>query len=156
MSDNLPNVEEFAELLCSLLGDDIQVKPGDGIDPTAAAVKAFYVDSDGVPAKCIACDVEFANAVGAALTKIPPPTVEAANKANEVPDNIYENFYEVLNICVNAFPSNSTKHVVLGNVVTPGREAGATDIKPEGSPVTFAVDIPRYGVGTVALTQLSS
>ena len=151
----LPTESAVAELLTSLIGDDVIVKKSeDKIDADSADVKAYYVNGEGHPEKMVYCDLTFANGIGAALTRIPAREVEQAVTAKNVPDHIYENLYEVFNICVNIFPGDAAGHIVLGNVETPNKECEAVDAKP-GEAITFTVDVPRYGIGSVAVADLS-
>lgn len=153
----LPDEENVAKLLTSLLGEDVTVKLTEETQLLdLSSVKAFYVNDQGHPQKLLVCDLPFANSIGAALTRIPLATVEEANAALEVPQNIYENLYEVLNICVNVFPAKSNSHIVLGDVITPGQDADGADTNAIANMVTFEVDIPRYGVGLLGLAELTA
>lgn len=148
---NLPALKEVEDLLASLLGDDILVKPcEDAVTADGKVVRALYVNDQGSREKLVCCDLPFANGVGAALTRIPPREVQQACSAGEVPGNIYENLYEVLNICVNMFPADS--HVVLGDVYKPGQNEDEIKV---GESVTYEVDIPRYGLGKIGLAVLA-
>ena len=157
MNDNpLPDAQHVATLLTSLLGDKVTAKARkEALDLESAGVKASYIDGNGAPKKILFCDLPFANGMGAALTRIPSGAVTDANKAGEVPENIYENLYEVLNICVNLFPTDPETHVVLGEVYKPERNSEELLDNSMESVVSFDVEVPRYGAGVLCLADLA-
>ena len=46
---------------------------------------------------------------------------DCSSMACEVPDNIFENLHEVLNICINQLHTSASSRLVLGEIATPGR-----------------------------------
>ena len=157
MSKALPSLEQVESLLAGLLGDVGVSQVETAVPADAEHIVAIYTGDDGQPAGVITTDLPFANGAGAALTMIPPGTVEQANKANEVPENIYENLQEVFNICVNLFTSQGDAHLVLKQVGTPSQPAPEeVSVENVAASSTFAIDIPRYGKGTLTLATLSA
>ena len=154
-SQDLPNEESVSELLTSLMGDEVLVKQcSQSLNSDAAHVIATYVDADGVADKVIACDMAFANRIGAALTRIPPGSANDSIKSETVPDNIFENLQEVLNICTNIFPQATVHHVTLGEVTKPEDKSALPDPETTES-IVFEIDVPRYGTGVVAIYDVA-
>ena len=92
------------------------------IEITEPCVFASYRDAAGELQYGVVVELSLANALGAALTMIPPGGAEDATTAGEVPENIGENLYEVLNIVSAVFADFHEHRVVLDKVATPGIE----------------------------------
>lgn len=117
-----PGGEEWVELLDSLVEPEVSVDGGRPVPlsmeiPTAAAV---FVKDDGAPRFICICDLAFTVYVGACLAEIPSDTANRHVSDSEIPDNIMDNFREVLNISASLFNKPDWPHVSLGAVhVTP-------------------------------------
>lgn len=149
----LPSLEEVHGLFVMLFGDNTVCKPGKVPMPSdTAAVIASYRDNTGALKRVLACDLSFANSAGAALSMIPMGIVNDATKAGNVPDNIFANLQEVMNIAVNLFADSFGERLELSIV------ARTKDVAPEirdamkaGQKTTFDISIPRYSAGRVSL-----
>ncbi|MCA9152711.1 MAG: hypothetical protein KDA92_25580 [Planctomycetales bacterium] len=153
-SHSLPTPEQVNKIVIGLFGDDALVKKATGPIDTNNVVVAKYADSDHGLHRLVVCDLAFANNAGAALTMISPGVVADAIKAKEVPENIFDNFREVLNIFVNLFSDTARGRLVLDGVDAPtatADEATATALKAPVERADFEVTVPRYGSGRLTL-----
>jgi hypothetical protein len=151
----LPSAEQITKIVVGLFGEDAIVRtaksPCDLNDPI---VVAKYTNDESELQRLVVCDVAFANNAGAALTMISPGVVADAIKAKEIPDNICDNFREVMNIFVNAFPETSRGRLVLNGINLPAETKDEPTTKAIAAPVErvdFEVTVPRYGAGRLTL-----
>ncbi|MCA9038312.1 MAG: hypothetical protein KDA91_24470 [Planctomycetaceae bacterium] len=151
----LPNAQHVNRIVVGLFGDEAiaraNPKPVE-FGPNTVVVK--YADDNSQVQRLVVCDVAFANNAGAALTMISPGVVADAIKANDVPDNILDNFREVMNIFVNIFQDTGHGHLVLGGIDLPTKEKDESTAKALAEPVgraDFEVVVPRYGTGRITL-----
>ena len=77
---------------------------------------AEYVRSPDETAAYVTCDFAFAVAGGAALTLIPPRTAAEMISQGQIPDAVFDNCKEVLNVCVSFFSDTTNERLRLGNV----------------------------------------
>ena len=149
----LPSLEEVNGLFAMLFGENTVCKPGKTPLPAdAAAIIATYRDNAGAVKRLLACDLPFANSAGAALSMIPVGVVNDATKAGNVPENIFANLQEVMNIAVNLFADSFGERLELA-VVARGKDLSPEirDAMKAGQKTTFDVSIPRYTAGRVSL-----
>lgn len=151
----LPNSDQVSKIVVCLFGDDALVKQSSTPIPlTDKNVIAKYVDDDSNISRLVLCDLPFANNAGAALTMISPGVVADAIKDKELPDNILDNFREVMNIFVNLFAETTSQHLVLNDISVVSNDADEPTTKALNEPVEridFEVNVPRYGNGRIAL-----
>jgi hypothetical protein len=84
---------------------------------------------------------------------IPADMANEMISGNDLTEAIVGNFHEVMNICSKLLMSDSSAHLRLENVLSPGQSAEAIAALGDSvHTVGFGVDIPRYGKG--ALTFL--
>ena len=151
----LPTADQVNKIVVSLFGEDTLVKKAAApIDTKGSLVVAKYADSESSVHRLVVCDVAFANNAGAALTMMSPGIVADAIKAKEVPENIFDNFREVMNIFVNLFSDTARGRLVLNAVDAPSTttdEATATALKTPVERADFEITVPRYGTGRLTL-----
>ena len=151
----LPTEDQVNKIVVSLFGEDTLVKKAAApIDTKGSLVVAKYADSESSVHRLVVCDVAFANNAGAALTMMSPGIVADAIKAKEVPENIFDNFREVMNIFVNLFSDTARGRLVLNAVDAPSTttdEATATALKTPVERADFEITVPRYGTGRLTL-----
>lgn len=153
----LPNVKSVKDLFDGLLGDGTSVKtvaaPPRRTEPL---VVADYQDDAGVVQSRLICDLNLANAAGAALSMIPAVVAHEAVKKQEIPEAILVNLHEVLNICVNVFARETQQHLKLARVaiLQPGQPDFPTTLCAKVA--AFDVQIPRYGQGALIAESLST
>ena len=122
MTTTQVTTEQFTSVLDGLYGCETtssQVETPVAIDESQ--VVATYNDSEGQFRFAITCDLKLANSIGAALTMIPPGAAEDASAAGEVPQNIGDNLYEVLNICSAVFAECENNRIVVDQVILPNQ-----------------------------------
>lgn len=157
MSDKqvLPSAEQLNKIVVGLFGEDALVRAASSpCNLTETVVIARYTNDDSELQRLVVCDVAFANNAGAALTMISPGVVADAIKAKEIPDNICDNFREVMNIFVNAFPETTRGRLVLEGINLPTDSKDESTSKAIAAPVErvdFEVTVPRYGAGKLTL-----
>ena len=111
------NPDAVRLLLGSLMGRQIQARPGAPITPssrTPAAV-AEYVNDRGELGGLLFCDLPLAASLGAALSLLPANTVTDAIRANKLPEALAENCREVLNVGARWFNAPTRQHVRFNN-----------------------------------------
>ncbi|MEO1527534.1 MAG: hypothetical protein AAFX06_19065 [Planctomycetota bacterium] len=144
-TDKTIDIGELAEFLTDLYGLDITGKESTATACAAPGALATYVTDEGEVRGHILCDVRAAAVLGAALTQIPKGGVDDAISSGQLPDNLRENIYEVLNISVNVFPH--VKRLVLRDV-----EFDSANITPEDhckDATAIDLSVARYGDCTI-------
>jgi hypothetical protein len=136
---------------------EVSVKEGDPpeLRPEAPVVFSVFRDDDSRVGTTMICDLAFAAYTGAALAMVPGEEGERALKAQKLPDNLYDNFREVINIVGGTlFNSSETPHLVLREVLLSPPNLKA-DLKPiltqPGDWYFFDVAIEDYGEGKMIL-----
>lgn len=158
----IPIPETVANVMSDLLGKEVSVQQGQpvSIKPAAPLTFAFFRDDEGLPATVIICDLALAAFTGAALAMVPPEEGKKALRTNKLPESIYENYREVVNIVGGTlFNSPETPHLALQDVfVTPDRLS--TELKPlMTEPVNglfLDVTIEDYGDGKMTILAVAA
>ena len=149
----LPTLTDSRHLLTMLFGNDtvcgLRKVP---LTPEECAIVAAYTDNEGVIKRLLACDLDFANCAGAALSAIPPVQAKNATKAGKIAENVIENLSEVMNVAVNLFIDSFGARLELASVSL------RADFSPEvlaalssAQRVKFDITIPKYDLGRVDL-----
>ncbi len=148
----IPTIQSISSLLGMIFGAKLDVSDSAPADASAQYVAAFVSDEGQKVAIC-ACDKSFVAYAAAALSMIPADVANEMISGSDLTEAIVGNFYEVMNICSKLLMSDSSAHLRLENVLTPGKSAEAIAALGESvQSIGFGVDIPRYGKG--ALTFL--
>jgi hypothetical protein len=152
----LPIQEVIRDLLQDLFDRGIAIdKTTSGIDDEHLGATVSYRDDDGQVAVVVVLDKAAVAHLGAALVMVPLPAVEDALKGPTLPENFYENFYEVANVMMGLFnkPTGGV-HVVLADRIDAGTDL-PDDVRAgiDGAQKsrTFDVTIVGYGSGRMAL-----
>ena len=122
----LPRLDDVERLLVSLFGREVTAKRL----PQLTAVEepwllADYRDGEGKLRAIAVCDKGLALGIGGALSLIPPAVVKESAGESSLPENLFLNAYEVLNVMTGLFNDHrhGALHVRLGEVVeTPNLE----------------------------------
>ena len=136
------------EFLTTLFGLKTEAVDSETIPADSVYAIALYADDNGDIKACIACDLDCAAKLGAALTQIAIGAVEDAISAGELPDNLKANLSEIFNILVNLFTNQQTERLVLSSFAF-GDEATTHLQKSPRNSSGFDLDIQRYGVGNM-------
>lgn len=144
----IPDTADFVPLLSALIGKDLVVGGGDNAgDP--AAISEFlmaFVDDEERPVMLAGGDAALAYFAGAALALLPKGRAEDAIASNERDDDLYENYFEIMNVLTRAVNDAGGPHVRLvpGSSVDPGAIPAATSGR------TFDVTVDGYGAGALS------
>ena len=156
MTSSLPSLDDVVGLFTMLFGNETSCKPGKApLPPDACAIVSAYHDNTGATRRLLTCDLAFATSAGAALSMIPPTAANDAIKSGQVPDNIFANLHEVMNIAVNLFTDSFGSRLELASVSRFSElssEAKAALTSNERSTVDVA--IPRYAAGRIGLVAV--
>lgn len=154
----LPIQEGVRDLLKDLVGTGVAVDKTtplvfDDEDNIRGVIAEYIDDDDALVALCLA-DHPFACFSGAALSMIPAAAAKESIRRNELPDNLLDNYSEVVNIISRLLNSSRSPHLRLGRVhVIPGDLPEAV-VKAMAMPSMrrdFAATISGYGSGNVSL-----
>jgi hypothetical protein len=153
-SSPLPTRHAVRNTIQDLIGRDVDL--ADGVPPEAKAtnVVAVYVTDQLAVTAIAVCNLECAVRIGGALGLVPKGALDDAIKAREMPKNVEENCYEVLNVLAAVFNLPNAPHVRLYEMHGPGAvlppdvaKLGAT----VGSRMDVALKIAGYGDGLLSI-----
>lgn len=153
MAAALPELIEITHLFTMLFGQDtVCTKRKLPLSKKECVIVAAYRDNCGAIRRVLTCDLTFANTAGAALSAIPSGTANEAIRAGEVPENVFMNLSEVMNIAVNLFTESFGGRLELECV------ARQNELTPETLATLASADrlkidvvIPRYAAGRIDL-----
>jgi hypothetical protein len=152
----LLTTESVANLMSNLFGKKVAARR---TAPLAAedvkkSVVATYVRDDGAAGALAIADIPLVAYAGAALALIPPGYAREVAGSGQLPENIFENFHEILNIGSRWFNSPRTPHVTLKDVMYKpqafAQDVGAI-LRNPGPRLDVEVSIPGYGDGKLTL-----
>jgi hypothetical protein len=152
----LPNTTNLAALLSDLLGKrtDVQKGPPVGTGPKDKVVVGAYLRDDGAVAALLACDLALAAQVGASLALIPPKVAADAIKAGQLPENLGENFGEVLNVAGGALNAAGAPHVAyrgMHQLPPPPPPEVAALLKQPAARLDLTLNVAGYGPGRLSI-----
>ena len=151
-----PKAEAIRQIVADLLGREITITKGAPAvleRDTAAVVSDYFNDEGSIAAVCIT-DLRLSNALGAALTMVPPSSVEAAVAKGQIEDANLENLSEIVNIMARLFNHDDCMHVRWQKVHTlPGEVPEATSALMKAPLVRrdYDVVVEEYGAGSLAI-----
>ncbi len=150
----IPTDDDIAELLEGLLGRSVGCAwtPGTHPLPDSGRV-AVYSDDAERPVAVAVADTPFICRSGGALVMVPTKGVEDAIAADEIPEQLGENFAEVVNIMASLLNSDDTPHVRLTQIhdrhATPSDARASTIVSEPAKRRVFDVNIEDYGRGRI-------
>lgn len=150
-STHLPSLEDTAKFIGELLGAKVTAAECPGLAADSVATFADYSDDDNTTQHFIACDISSAAILGAALTGVPPSVVEETVSDGTLPDNLEENFQEVLNISTNLFPQSNQCRIALDKISQSAAAIERFESSIETPQIHMTIDVPRYGVGVIVI-----
>lgn len=150
----IPTDEQIAEMLTALLGREVSChwSPGTHQLPDAGRV-AVYRDDAEIPVAVAVADVAFICRTGGALVMVPTKGVQENVEQGEIPDQLGDNFGEVVNIMASLLNSDDTPHVRLTTIH--GRDERSDDPRAESILAepsrrrVFDVSVEDYGRGRI-------
>jgi hypothetical protein len=156
----LPTALDVRELFEGLLGREVDASLGSGaVNPTAppGAVVGVYTDDHMALRALVILSLPLAAHGGAAIGLIPVVQAEVAVEDGILPENLYENIAEVLNVAVSLFNRGDAPHVKLYQAFQPG-EALPGDVAKWVLAFVRRLDmelsIAGYGKGTISILAL--
>lgn len=138
--------ERVRIMLACLFGPRTKVRPLPQLPASGDFYFAGYVNSVGEENSFLVCDSNFAVASGAALTLIPPSTAAEIVAKGSLPDSIYDNFKEVLNVCVGFYTETTNDRIRLSRVEHL-RSLDQQSLPETNSEFTCEVSIETYPKG---------
>jgi hypothetical protein len=133
-----------------VVGEGVKAKLIDPQDLGDKQTATFICDDNELVAMC-ACDTNFVVYSGTALSMIPSDVANEMIKDNDVSETVYDNFYEIMNICSKLLMSDTSDHLRLDKSLSPQDSAEPLSALEGGSSVTsFMVEIPGYGEGELS------
>lgn len=157
-STPLPIQEAVRDLLRDLVGTGAAVDKTTPLvfdeEDNVRGVIAEYIDDDDVLMALCLADHPFVCYCGAALSMIPAAAAKESVRRNELPENLLDNYSEVVNIMARLLNSPTTAHLRLGRVhVVPGElpEEVSKAMAAPSMRRDFAATITGYGSGNVSL-----
>jgi hypothetical protein len=115
----LPTLDNIENLLQALFGREVTLKrmpPGQAVKKPYLIGK--YLDAQDQLRAVVVVDRPIAFGFGGALSMIPIPVVKEALNEESLPENLYDNAYEVLNVMASLFNDHrqGALHVKLREV----------------------------------------
>jgi hypothetical protein len=155
----VPHPKQIRDLFLGVTGKDVEVGPVNPVVPGRdLAVVAVYVTDRLATGAAVACDLELAAYAGAALGLVPLPRAEEAISSGTLPEDLTENFAEVVNIMASVFNDNpETPHLKLYKVHGVGEKL-PTDVAASLGYVVrrldLRVDVQGYGAGRLSSVSI--
>jgi hypothetical protein len=151
----LPIQEAIRDLIGDLLGKAVGVdKSGAPLAEGEVAAVVAYRDDEGVLMAALQADRDLVALLGGTLVMMPAPGVAELMKAEQVPENIYENFYEVTNIMTSLINRPNYPHLrqaerLDGPAKATGDIRGILDSPAKKR--SFVVTVVGFGAGRMTL-----
>ena len=147
-----PTVEDVEEFVECLFDEGTTVKEtSSDLTPSEPIVYAPYLNASGAIDSYLICDIHFANSSGAALSMIHPSSAADAAKEGIVPENVFENVKEVLNIATGLVGTKSNERLTLGEIQIVKETSG---VELSDSQIAWEIEIPRYAQGKLILGKI--
>jgi hypothetical protein len=153
-----PSSSEIVELLESLIGFKPSMSEEGEMDisrENLTALASFVLDDGSVKILWV-CDYRSVVYIGSALAAVPPETAQDNVESKEIPDNVMENFREVLNIGASLFNDPELPHISLDDVILSNDEIPeeiAILVSNPSSRIDFTLQYPDYGEGSMAILE---
>ena len=152
---SMPGAQQVRTLLDGLLDKATTVErhPTPVLPGRDVHVVGAYADDEGTVRAVVLCDQTLGTVLGAALALVPPPRVQEALQAGQVPTDLADNTREVLNVGASMF-NNAEAHLkLMGTWVAPEPVADpvVSFLRDPGQRADLSVEIPGYGTGTLAV-----
>ncbi len=153
----IPMPETVASVLSDLLGKEVTVNLGKpfALRPGSPIIFSLFRDDTERAATVMTCDLLLAAFTAAALALLPSGVEQEVMRIRKLPDDLFENFREVVNIVGGTlFNSPTTPHLVLADVLTSPASL-PMELKPlltnPANWLFIDLKIEDYGDGKMAL-----
>jgi hypothetical protein len=150
----LPNRQVVREVVEGMIGRNVNFSDGRPVPGGRDAVTAVYVN-DALRVMAVAVvDLPGAARLGGALGLVPKGGVDDAIDEKDLPENLRDNCYEILNVLASVFNVPEAPHVRLYEMHGPG-DIPPTDVQSLsamlGSREDVQMDIAGYGTGCMSI-----
>ncbi|MEO0574282.1 MAG: hypothetical protein AAF004_02380 [Pseudomonadota bacterium] len=143
----VPDGEAVGELLSIVLGDGTSAADASVTD-FSGYYAASYIDDDDKLVAVGICNTPFVFYSGAALSTIPAGAASDMMAEGEPSDSIFDNFYEVMNICSRLLMTEQDEHHLrVAKTFKPAEAASVISEITDGVTKCFNLAIPSYGEG---------
>ena len=155
----VPHPKQLRDLFLGLTGKQVEVGPADPVvaGREAAAVAVFVTDKTRAGA-VVACDLPLVAYAGAALGLVPPPQAQEAISAGALPEDLSENFAEVVNVMASVFNGDpGAPHLKLYTVHGVGEKLPTDVARCLGYVVRrldLWIDVQGYGAGRLSSVSI--
>ena len=155
----VPHPKQIRDLFVGLTGKEVEVGPVSPVIPgrDAAVVAVFVTDKTGTGA-AVACDLPLAAYAGAALGLVPLPQAQEAIARGVLPEDLTENFSEVVNVMASVFNEHpEAPHLRLYRVHGVGEKLPTDIASCLGYVVRrldLRVDVQGYGAGRLSSVSI--
>lgn len=152
----IPHLKSIRDLLGDLTGRDVEVAAGEpvAVGGLPGSVVGLFVDDELSSRAVVVLDLALAASTGAALGLVPPSGAQAAVEDGELPENLFDNCREVLNIMATLFDVPGSPHLRLYAAYRP-TEVLRVDVREiavrRDRRLDVAVDVARYGPGAMSV-----
>ena len=153
----VPDPDHLAGVMSDLLGKEVNARLGKPLALRSGTpmVLALFRDEQGKVREVVTCDIMLAAYIGAALALLPSDVDLQVIKEQKLPDNLLDNFREVLNVVGGTlFNSSDTPQLILDEVITVPQRLPA-ELKPiltrPGNWLFVDVNLEDYGDGKMAV-----
>lgn len=145
-----PEGRDIEQLLELVVGEGVKATPVDSHDMAGQQTATFICDDNELVAVC-GCDLPFVVYSGTALSMIPSDVAKEMIQDKDVSSNVYDNFYEIMNICSKLLMSDTSDHLRLDKSLLPEDSAEPlAELEGKSAVTTFNVTIPGYGDGLLS------
>ena len=154
----VPHPKQIRDLFLGLTGRDVEVGPVNPVVPgrDPAVVAVFVTDKLGTGA-AVACDLPLAAYAGAALGLVPLPRAQEAIESGVLPEDLTENFAEVVNVMASVFNEPEAPHLKLYKVHAVGEKLPTDVASCLGYVVRrldLRVEVAGYGAGRLSSVSI--
>jgi putative intracellular protease/amidase len=151
-----PKPGTIRQIISDLLGREVTVVRGDPLvlEPDTLAVVSDFIADDGTIAAICLTDLRLSNALGAALTMVPPRRVDEIVKNRVVDEQNLASLTEIVNIMARLFNSNDCGHLKWHKIYTlPGElpEDAVGLMKSTVARRDYDVTLEAYGAGKLSV-----
>lgn len=151
-----PKPEAIRQILSDLLGREVTMTKATApvMERDTPAVISDYIDDEGTAAAVCITDLRLSNALGAALTMVPPSAVETAVQKWQIDEANLENLAEIVNVMARLFNHDDCVHLRWQKAIPVPGELPETVTALMAKPLArrdYAVEIEEYGTGTLSV-----
>jgi hypothetical protein len=153
----MPEPAVLADELSSLFSNPVKAKTGAAPAPQKKRVTCVFSTRENLSRVAAICDLALANHMGCALALIPAKIAEDATAQNSMPQDIFMNFREVMNVLSGLLNTLSDEHLVLKLAFGPADVLPADLVTVLSHPVAAAHYVMAMGkvIGIVSIFALA-